>query len=195
VYNTGEARKYMATLIKNEMKDHIYLDLSEFFPAFFDSVDSLSRLVDDTFARCRRIRRYMHTNRWRRFPDSCEEHGIATWFQDEVRYIVESALHVDANCVHRVALNPQRVVSSPAQPVPGSTATRKLGVGFAALNRAGEPVSNYSWKDILVSGELKENDSDDTTPARGTIWEDMCARYITRRTLAASATASHCAGR
>jgi hypothetical protein len=73
--------------------------------------------------------------------------------------------------------------------------TRKLGVGFAALNRAGEPVSNYSWKDILVSGELKENDSDDTTPARGTIWEDMCARYITRRTLAASATASHCAGR
>jgi hypothetical protein len=173
VYNTGESRKYMDTLIKNEMKDHIYLDLPEFFGAFFDSVDNLSGLVDDAFAHCQDNGHY-NTNCWMGFPDTCEEPRIATWFQNEVYDIVESALHSNANHEHAVALNSRRVVSSPEQPVLGSTAPRKLDIGFAALDRLSEDVPSYSWKDILVPGELKKNQSDDRTPST---WHDL-GRYV-----------------
>ena len=42
----------MDPVIENEMKDHIYLDLSAFFDTFFESVDGLPHLVDAVFARC-----------------------------------------------------------------------------------------------------------------------------------------------
>jgi hypothetical protein len=164
VHNMDDGREYMDTLIKNEMEDHIYLDVPGFFPAFFDSVDGLQGLVDDAFARCQQINCYMNTNRWSEFPQSCEENQIAMWFQDEVGRIVESALHVDADNVHAQALTSRCVVFT------GSTALRKLDVGFAALNKAGGGVPNYDWEDILVPGKLKENDSDDTTPST---WYDL----------------------
>jgi hypothetical protein len=78
---------------------------------------------------------------------------------------------VDTDRVHEQALNSRCVISSPAQLITGSTAVRELDIGFAAaLNSAREPVSNYTRDDILVLGELKEDDSDDTTPST---WYDL----------------------
>jgi hypothetical protein len=94
VHNTDEGHNYMDTLIKNEIEDHIYLDVPGFFPAFFDSVNGLQGLVDDALARCRQINCYMDTNRWSEFPQSCEENKIATWFQREVYRIIGSAFYV-----------------------------------------------------------------------------------------------------
>jgi hypothetical protein len=73
-----EARKYMDTLIKNEMEDHIYLNPPEFFPAFFDSINGLSRHVDDVFAHCQQVNYYKVTHCWSGFPWSYEEHKIAS---------------------------------------------------------------------------------------------------------------------
>jgi hypothetical protein len=39
----------MDPVIENEMKDHIYLDVPEFFATFFDSVGGLPHLVDGCF--------------------------------------------------------------------------------------------------------------------------------------------------
>ena len=111
-HNTEEGRKYMDSVIENEMKDHIYLDIPGFFAAFFDSIDGLPDLVDAVFDRCRQSALYMNTNQWSEFPASCTESNIATWFLKEVDRIGGFAkLNVDPENAHAKALDSRRVVS------------------------------------------------------------------------------------
>jgi hypothetical protein len=166
-YNTDEGRKYMDPVIENEMKDHIYLDVPEFFATFFDSVDGLPLLVDAVFARCT-----SYTDRWSAFPSSCAESNISTWFRKEVDRIVGLALDADAGNMHAEALTSRRVVSMPANPLLGSIAPRKVDIGFAALNRADD--TKPVWKDILVPGELKGRSAED---AHSSTWYDL-GRYV-----------------
>jgi len=137
IHNTDEGRKYMDSVIKIEMKDHIYLDLPEFFATFFDSVDGLHSLVDAVFARCLQCASYTDTNRWSAFPSSCRETNIIKWFREEVDRIAAFALDADPENVHASALTSRRVVSMLANLLPGSTANRKIDIGFAAENGAG----------------------------------------------------------
>jgi hypothetical protein len=166
-YSTDEGRRYMDSVIENEMKDHIYLNVPEFFATFFDSVGGLPQLVDAVFARCT-----SYTDRWSAFPSSCAESNIATWFRQEVDRIVGFALDADPANMHAEALTSRCVVSMPANPLRGSTAPRKVDVGFAALNRADD--TKPVWKDILVPGELQEKRSDD---GRSSTWYDL-GRYV-----------------
>jgi hypothetical protein len=173
LHSTKERRKDMDPVIRNDMKDSIYLDVPAFFATFFDSVDGLPHLVDAVLALCTS---YTDANGWSAFPSSCSESNISTWFREEVDRIVEFALEASAGLggVDAEALTSRRVVSLPATPLLGSTAPRKVDIGFAALNRADDTVDVSKWEEILVPGELKGNSSEDLWAST---WFDL-GRYV-----------------
>jgi hypothetical protein len=67
----------------------------------------------------------------------------------------------------------RRPLARPNQPLEGSTAERKLDIGFVDDPKAGED-TRYHWSRILVPGELKSNPSYDTVSKT---WLDL-GRYV-----------------
>jgi hypothetical protein len=66
----------------------------------------------------------------------------------------------------------RRPLAQPNKPLQGSTAERKLGIGFVSDSTAGKD-SKCHWSQILVPGELKSNPSADTASKA---WLDL-GRY------------------
>jgi hypothetical protein len=66
----------------------------------------------------------------------------------------------------------RRPLAQPNKPLYGSTAERKLDIGFVSDSSAGKDSKCY-WSQILVPGELKSNPSADTASKA---WLDL-GRY------------------
>ncbi|TGZ76650.1 hypothetical protein EX30DRAFT_375309, partial [Ascodesmis nigricans] len=164
VHNTSESRTYMDGVIRNEIADHIYIDLPDFFTTFFDSVDGLQSLAEAVFTKCRQSGSYAQegqAGRWRSFPATCRESEVVTWFREEVEALAKFALEETQGTAR---LDSRRVISSGDRPLPGSTAPRKLDIGFRIFKGQDDvettPAGNQDtvecrWEEVLVPGELK----------------------------------------
>lgn len=104
---------------------------------------------------------------WRDWPKGAQEKDVLKWFTERVENFLDFAKDQTSP-----ADTSQRPLARPNQPLEGSTAERRLDVGFVDIPKAGED-SRYHWSRILVPGELKSNPSLDTASKT---WLDL-GRY------------------
>ncbi|KAF6824979.1 serine threonine-protein kinase sgk2 [Colletotrichum musicola] len=106
-------------------------------------------------------------NGWKGWPQDANEKSVLEWLADFVKKLVVFADTQKSNTTHQRSL-----LAQPNTPMQGSTADRKLDVGFVDNLKADQGF-RYHWKQILVPGELKSNPSADTASKA---WLDL-GRY------------------
>ncbi len=100
---------------------------------------------------------------------------VLSWFAD-----LSEKLAVLAEDYKPAQIRGRRPLAQPNRPIQGSTAERKLGIGFVENPKSGKD-SRCHWSQILVPGELKSNPSADVALKA---WLDI-GRYA-REVLAAN---------
>ncbi|KAL8650153.1 MAG: hypothetical protein Q9210_003989 [Variospora velana] len=176
--NSSEHRKYVDDVLKEEL-GHLYVGVPGFFEAFFGEIEGLEEAGIAVIRKCKEGNDPLYTEEhgWRDWPQSATEKEVLEWFAKRVELFLDFAKE------HRsVPKTRRRPLAQPSKPLDGSTAERKLDVGFVNDPKASEN-SKYHWSQILVPGELKSNPSHDT-PSKA--WLDL-GRYA-REVLAAQDT-------
>ncbi|KAF2844618.1 hypothetical protein T440DRAFT_523364 [Plenodomus tracheiphilus IPT5] len=173
--NSTEHRKYVDDVLKEEL-GHMYVGIPGFFEAFFGEITGLEAAAKAVFERCKTGDNplYREEGGWEGWPDGARERDVLSWFEERTGQFCDFAEgHRPASRARR------RPLAQPHQPLQGSTAERKLDVGFVDDPSAGVD-SKCHWKQILVPGELKSNPSADVASKA---WLDL-GRYA-REVLAA----------
>ncbi|KAF6825529.1 serine threonine-protein kinase sgk2 [Colletotrichum plurivorum] len=151
--NSSEHRKYVDGILKEELGTTVQ--------AVLRSVPPCDPFFQDG---------------WKGWPQDANESSVLEWLMDFVKKLAVFD-NQKSNTTHQ-----RRLLAQPNTPMQGSTADRKLDVGFVDDLKA-DRGSRYHWKQILVSGELKSNPSADTASKA---WLDL-GRYA-REVLAAQDT-------
>lgn len=150
--NSTEHRKYVDDVLKEEL-GQMHVGVPGFFDAFFGGVAGLSTVAQAVFERCKNVEAplYREENGWREWPEGAKERDVLSWFAPLIEQLSDFAEE------HRPGHGGRRrAVARPHQPLQGSTADRKLDVGFVDDEGAGID-STHHWSRILVPGELKSN--------------------------------------
>ncbi|KAK1657764.1 hypothetical protein BDP55DRAFT_698805 [Colletotrichum godetiae] len=171
--NSSEHRRYVDDILKEELGT-MYVGLPGFRDAYFGRLDGLEAASKEVFDQCLDGHEPVFRNGWRGWPRDPNEKSVLEWLADIVKTLALLAKAQKSNATHQRSL-----LIQPNTPMHGSTADRKLDVGFVDDLR-GPP---YHWKQILVPGELKSNPSADTASKA---WIDL-GRYA-REVLAAQDT-------
>ncbi|KAF2623840.1 hypothetical protein BU25DRAFT_433900 [Macroventuria anomochaeta] len=155
--NSNEYRKYVDDVLKEE-PGAMYVGVPGFFEAFFGNVASLKPAAQAVFAKCKEGDNplYREESGWQGWPEGARERDVLSWFAETTGKFVDLAREYQPDSRPR-----RRPLVQPHQPLQGSTADRKLDVGFVDDPSAGAD-SKYHWKQILVPGELKSNPSAET---------------------------------
>ncbi|KAI0570679.1 hypothetical protein Alg215_10901 [Pyrenophora tritici-repentis] len=154
--NSTEHRKHVDDVLKEEL-GHLYVGIPGFFDAFFGDVLGLRPAAQAVFDKCQ--------------GGDSPLYRLASGWQDRLLDLAEG---------HRlVSKIRRRPLAQPHQPLQGSTADRKLDIGFVDDPNAGVN-SKCRWSQILIPGELKSNLSADKASKA---WLDL-GRYA-REVLAA----------
>jgi hypothetical protein len=170
--NSSEHRKYGDDVLKEELGP-MYVAVPGFFEAFFGKVAGLEPAAKAVFEKCKEGDNplYQEESGWRSWPEGAKERDVLSWFAQLTGQLLD--FHQPTSRARR------RPLAQPHQPLQGSTAERKLDVGFVDDPNAGVD-SKCHWSQILVPGELKSNPSADTVSKA---WLDL-GRYA-REVLAA----------
>jgi len=170
--NSSEHRKYVDDVLKEELVP-MYVAVPGFFEAFFGKVAGLEPAAKAVFEKCKEEDNplYQEESGWRSWPEGAKERDVLSWFAQLTGQLLD--FHQPTSRARR------RPLAQPHQPLQGSTAERKLDVGFVDDPNAGVD-SKCHWSQILVPGELKSNPSADTVSKA---WLDL-GRYA-REVLAA----------
>ncbi|KAH9861098.1 hypothetical protein IAQ61_010834 [Plenodomus lingam] len=154
--NSTEHRKYVDDVLKEELGT-MYAGVPGLFEAFFGEIASLELAAQAVLERCKAGDNplYLEGSGWQGWPESAKERDVLRWFAELTDQFLGFAEE------HRPAPRPQRrPLAQPHQPLQGSTADRKLDIGFVDDLNAGVD-SKCHWKQILIPGELKSNPSAD----------------------------------
>ncbi|KAF1346338.1 hypothetical protein EJ07DRAFT_169927 [Lizonia empirigonia] len=173
--NSTEHRKYVDDVLKEELGS-MHVGIPGFFEAFFGEVTDLQPAAHAVFERCKTGDNplYREESGWQGWPEGAKERDVLAWFAEVTGQFSDlAAEHQPASKARR------RLLAQPHQPLQGSTADRKLDIGFVDDLSAGAG-STYHWKQILVPGELKSNPLADVASKA---WLDL-GRYA-REVLAA----------
>lgn len=127
------------------------------------------------FKKCREGRNPLFHKGWSGWPEKANQDDVLDWFADLCGQLAEFAGDHGPKAT-------RRPLAQANKPVEGSTAERKLDIGFVSNSQAGKD-SRCHWSQILVPGELKSNPSADTASQT---WLDL-GRYA-REVLAAQDT-------
>ena len=124
-----------------------------FFKAKFEGVAGLEPTAEAVLEKCKEGHKPMHQtgSGWRAWPDNAFEKDVLHWFAGLSSQIAEFA-----NEHQFMRKTSRRPLAQLDQPLQGSTAERKLDIGFVDDSKAGED-SKCHWSQILVPGELKRN--------------------------------------
>lgn len=167
--NTSEHRKYIDGALKDELGSSLYVGVPGFFEAFFGGIPNLESISQAVFMECQQGKSplYKQGEGWRDWPQDPQEEKVLRWLSKKVDVFL--AFAQDQGSTMNVQRRP---LAQPHQPLLGSTAQRKLDVGFVD-----DPIASDSsicdWSQILVPGELKSNPAADTVTKT---WLDL-ARY------------------
>ena len=173
--NSTEHRKYVDDVLKEELGP-MYVGIPGFFEAFFGEVAGLEPAAQAVFEKCKEEDNplYREESGWQSWPERARERDVLSWFAQLTGQLFDFAEeHQPVSGARR------RPLAQPHQPLQGSTANRKLDVGFVDDPSAGVD-SKCCWSQILVPGELKSNPSADIASKA---WLDL-GRYA-REVLAA----------
>jgi hypothetical protein len=173
--NSTEHRKHVDDVLKEEL-GHLYVGIPGFFEAFFGDVLGLRPAAQAVFNKCKEgdSPLYRVEVGWQGWPEGAKEKEVLSWFATLTDQLLDLAEgHRPVSRVRR------RPLAQPHQPLKGSTADRKLDIGFVDNLDAGVD-SKCRWSQILIPGELKTNPSADKASKA---WLDL-GRYA-REVLAA----------
>ncbi|KAF1354391.1 hypothetical protein EJ07DRAFT_132963 [Lizonia empirigonia] len=154
--NSTEYRKYVDGVLKGEL-GQLYVGVPGFFHAYFGSVPGLESVAQAVLDKCKEGDNplYREDSGWQGWPEGARERDVLSWFAPLTGQLLDFAAE------NQPASRPRRrPLAQPHQPVQGSTADRKLDVGFVDDPSAGVD-SKCHWSQILVPGELKSNPSAD----------------------------------
>jgi hypothetical protein len=173
--NSTEHRKYVDDVLKEEL-GHLYVGIPGFFEAYFEDVPGLTPAAEAVFDKCQEgdSPLYRVESGWQGWPGGAKEEDVLSWFAPLIDRLFDLAEG------HRLVPGiRRRPLAQPHQPLQGSTADRKLDIGFVDDSNAGID-SKCRWSHILIPGELKSNPSADKASKA---WLDL-GRYA-REVLAA----------
>jgi len=168
----------MDDVLKEELGP-LHVGVPGFYEAFFGEVEGLEAAGTAVFRECKEGDNPLYSDEggWRDWPQSAKEKEGLRWLAERIELFLDFAKgHGPAPETRR------RPLAQPHQPLQGSTAERKLDVGFVNDPKANE-TSKCHWSQILVPGELKSNPGLDT-PSKA--WLAL-GRYV-REVLAAQDT-------
>ncbi|KAI9668712.1 MAG: hypothetical protein M1817_005196 [Caeruleum heppii] len=178
IVDSSENRMYMDEVLKAELGP-LYTGVPGFYEAFFGEVKGLEAAGTAVFKKCKEGDNPLYSDEggWRDWPQSAMEKEVLKWFVERIELFMDFAKeHGSAPKTQR------RPLAQPHQSLQGSTAERKLDVGFINVPKA-SGTTKYHWSQILVPGELKSNPGLDTLSRA---WLDL-GRYA-REVLAAQDT-------
>jgi len=168
--NTSENRKQFDGALKDELGSSLYIDVPDFFDAFFGEIVNLSSVADTVFRKCQGGKHPLYNEEeggWRDWPKDAKEEQVLQWLKELADRFLEFAKRTEP-----VPSSRRRPLGQPNQPLSGSTTYRKLDVGFVDDATSTDRVL-YDWSQILVPGELKSNPNADRHTST---WLDL-ARY------------------
>jgi hypothetical protein len=173
--NSAEHRKHVDDVLKEEL-GHLYVGIPGFFEAFFGDVPGLKPAAQAVFDKCKEGDNLLYhvESGWQGWPEEAKEKDVLSWFASLTDQLLDFAEE------HRLPSQVRRrPLAQPNRPLQGSTADRKLDIGFVDDPNAGVN-SKCRWSQILIPGELKSNPSADKASKA---WLDL-GRYA-REVLAA----------
>lgn len=169
--NSAVYRKDMDKVLLKEL-GAVRVDVPGFHEAFFGRVAGLEAAAEAVLAKCALAapgaEPLLEGGRWSGWPADANQDGVLRWFAVVIERL--TALVAESGLL---PTRPRWPVARPNKPVRGSTADRRLDVGFANDPYAG-PDSHCYWLQILVPGELKSNP---TADRRSQAWLDL-ATYV-----------------
>jgi len=139
-------------VLKEEM-GQLYVGIPGFFDAYFGSILGLKLVAQAVFDKCKEGDNplYREESGWQGWPEGAKERDVLSWFAPLIGQLSDFAVE------NQPASRPRRrPLAQPYQPIQGSTADRKLDVGFVDNPSAGVD-SKCHWSQILIPGELKSN--------------------------------------
>ncbi|KAM0584291.1 hypothetical protein ACHAP6_007485 [Verticillium nonalfalfae] len=151
--NSSEHRKYVDLVLREELGT-MYVGLPGFHKAYFGRVVDLDTASRAIFQKCEEGRNPLFREGWTSWPNDANQDGVLSWFadmSDKLAAFAES---------YKPTLTCRRPLAQPNKPIHGSTAERKLDIGFVNDPQARSD-SRCCWSQILVPGELKSNPSAD----------------------------------
>ncbi|KAF3768220.1 hypothetical protein M406DRAFT_109223 [Cryphonectria parasitica EP155] len=176
--NSSEYRDDVDRVLRNEL-GALYVGLPQFHEAFFGRVAGLKTASEAVFKKCTEGSEPLFSNGWSGWPRDANQNGVLSWFAE-----LNEKLAILAEECKLAPTNRRRPLAQPNKPIQGSTAERKLDVGFVDNPKAGKD-SRCHWSHILVPGELKSNPSADKASKAwldlGTYAREVLAAQDTRR--------------
>ncbi|KAF2844333.1 hypothetical protein T440DRAFT_460691 [Plenodomus tracheiphilus IPT5] len=173
--NSTEHRKHVDDVLKEEL-GHLYVGIPGFAEAFFGDVPGLRLVAQAVLDKCKEGESplFRVESGWEGWPEGAKEKEVLSWFAPLIDRLLDLAEgHRPVSGIRR------RPLAQPHQPLQGSTADRKLDIGFVDDPNAGVD-SKCRWSQILIPGELKSNPAADKASKA---WLDL-GRYA-REVLAA----------
>ncbi|KAJ5544154.1 hypothetical protein N7494_005433 [Penicillium frequentans] len=174
--NSSEYRLDVDRVLKLELGP-LYVGVSHFRTTFFGGVSGLQSGSEAVFRRCTEGKNALFVNGWKGWPENANQEDVLSWFADLSEKLAK--LSADYNPLSAFLRRP---LAQPNKPIQGSTAERKLDIGFVSDANAGKN-TRCQCSQILVPGELKSNPAADTASKA---WLDL-GRYA-REVLAAQDT-------
>ena len=168
--NTSEYRKHVDGVLKVELGSDLCIGVPRFYEAFFEEIVGLETAAAAVFIKCQKGNDPLYSEElgWRDWPQGAKEGDVLKWFAELIEYFLKAAEEVTSASKIR-----RRLLAQPDQALQGSTADRKLDVGFVNDPKATQD-SKCHWSQILVAGELKGNPEADR---HSKTWLDL-GRYI-----------------
>ncbi len=178
--NSSEHRKYVDGVLKEELGP-LYVGLRNFHDTYFGGVTDLKTTSQAVFEKCMESSNPLFSGEgWNGWPPDANQDGVLTWFTNISEKLATLAEESAAK-EYKPTPTRRRPLVQPNKAIQGSTAERKIDVGF--VNDEVIQDRKCHWSQILVPGELKSNPSADTASKA---WLDI-GRYV-REVLAAQDT-------
>ncbi|GAB0139235.1 hypothetical protein EsDP_00007448 [Epichloe bromicola] len=149
--NSSEYRKDVDRVLKAELGT-LYVGLPRFHETFFGAVPGLERASEAVVKKCVEGDNALFDKGWRGWPEDANQDRVLSWFSG----ISERLWDLANEYKPTTALQRRRTLAQPNKPIQGSTAERKLDVGFVNDPDA-NMYSRYHWSSIYVPGEIKSN--------------------------------------
>ncbi|KAF4502795.1 hypothetical protein FAGAP_951 [Fusarium agapanthi] len=154
--NSSEHRKYVDDVLKEELGP-MYVGLHRFHDAYFGGVAGLDAASHVFFDQCVEGSDPLFADGWKGWPEDANQDDVLSWFADFSDKLMK---FVDSHGSIWTHQHRRRPLAQPNKPIQGSTAERKLDIGFVEDVIDGKDSQSH-WSQILIPGELKSNPSAD----------------------------------
>lgn len=153
--NSSEYRKDVDKILKGELGP-IHVGIPRFRERYFGGVAGLEEASKVVFHKCTEGSNPLFSEGWSGWPSDANQDDVLSWFAN-----LSERLAVLAEGYKLTPTRGRRPLAQPNKLIQGSTAERKLDVGFVDDPEAGKD-SRRHWSQVLIPGELKSNPSADT---------------------------------